>query len=96
MPGFVALRKLDVAEGEELAVAYFETEEAMKNWYNDSQHRAVEVLGRREILTDYTIEILEMKRTYSMQTSTFVASIEDDRAADALLASVRAQSHAPE
>jgi heme-degrading monooxygenase HmoA len=87
MPGFVALHKLDVPDGRELAIAYFETEEQMLAWYNDPEHRAVETLGRRAILDDYTIEILEMTRSYTKASSTFVATAADERAADDLAAS---------
>ncbi|MGQ4599307.1 antibiotic biosynthesis monooxygenase family protein [Nocardia sp. R6R-6] len=86
MPGFVALHKFDVPDGRELAIAYFETEEHMAAWYNDPEHRAVETLGRSEILEDYTIEILEMTRSYTKKSSTFAATPEDEAAADALVA----------
>lgn len=89
MPGFVALHKLAVPDGRELAIAYFETEEQMRAWYDDPEHRAVETLGRREILDDYTIEILEMTRSYTKETSTFQATPDDERAADELVAGLR-------
>lgn len=89
MPGFVALHKLDVPDGRELAIAYFETEEQMAAWYNDPEHRAVETLGRREILDDYTIEILEMTRSYTKKSSNFHATREDEAAADELVANLR-------
>ena len=86
MPGFVALHRLDVPDGRELAIAYFETEEAMTAWYNHPDHRVVETLGHREILQDFTIEILEMRRSYTKATSTFAATPEEERAADQLAA----------
>ncbi|MGQ4616979.1 antibiotic biosynthesis monooxygenase family protein [Nocardia sp. R7R-8] len=89
MPGFVALHRFDVPDGRELAIAYFETEEQMLNWYNHPEHRAVEVLGRREILDDYTIEILEMTRSYTKASSIFQASADDERAAEQLLTSLQ-------
>ncbi|MEW2506525.1 MULTISPECIES: hypothetical protein [unclassified Amycolatopsis] len=89
MPGFVSLHKFDVPDGRELAIAYFETEEHMRAWYNDPEHRAVEALGHREILDDYTIEILQMTRSYTKSTSTFAATTEETCAADALVVSAR-------
>ncbi|MGY4098767.1 antibiotic biosynthesis monooxygenase family protein [Nocardia sp. R16R-3T] len=89
MPGFAGLHKFDVPDGRELAIAYFETEAQMADWYNDPEHRAVETLGRRDILDDYTIEILEMTRSYTKESSTFRATPEDELAADELAASVQ-------
>ena len=89
MPGFVALHKFDVPDGRELAIAYFETEEQMTAWYHDPEHRAVETLGRREILDDYTIEILEMTRSYTKRSSTFHPMPDDEAAADELVANLR-------
>lgn len=86
MPGFVALHKLEVQDGRELAVAHFQTEEQMLAWYNDPEHRAVETLGRHEILDDYTIEILEMTRSYTKVSSTLEPATDYERAADDLLA----------
>lgn len=86
MPGFVALHRLEVPDGRELAIAYFESEEAMAAWYDHPEHRVVETLGRREILEDYTIEILEMTRSYTKASSTFTATADEERAADELAA----------
>jgi heme-degrading monooxygenase HmoA len=93
MPGFVALHRLEVPDGRELAIAYFESEEAMEAWYNHPDHRVVETLGRREILEDYTIEILEMTRSYTKATSTFTASEHEERAADELAATNVSPGH---
>ena len=87
MPGFVALHKLVLPEEheyDELAIAYFDTAEHMRAWYNDPSHRAVEVLGRREILSKYKIEILEMTRSYTHESSTFVTDDAAERGADLL------------
>jgi hypothetical protein len=60
----------------------------MAAWYNHPEHRIVETLGRREILDDYTIEILEMTRSYTKATSTFTPTEAEERAADELAAKI--------
>lgn len=92
VPGFVALHRVDVPGGREPAIAYFETEEHMRAWYDDPEHRAGETLGRREILEDYTIEILEMTRSCTKASSTFEPCADDQRAAEELLSGLRAKS----
>lgn len=89
-PGFVALHRLEVPDGRELAIAYFETKEAMEAWYNHPEHRAVETIGRRDILEDYTIEVLEMVRSYTKESSVFEASPAEIEAADKLAADPQA------
>lgn len=88
-PGFVALHRFEVPDGRELAIAYFDTKEDLETWYNNSEHRAVEALGRRDILEDYTIEILEMVRSYTKASSTFEATSAELRAADKLASDPR-------
>ncbi|HKU31324.1 MAG TPA: hypothetical protein VJQ60_12610 [Arthrobacter sp.] len=88
MEGFAGLHKFDMGDGQELAIAYFETEEAMRNWYRDPEHRVVEQLGRETILSDYKIEILEMTRSYTKVSSTFVPTDADHEAGLRLLRSV--------
>ena len=86
MPGFVALHRFDTPDGGELAIAYFETEDQMKAWYNHPEHRAVETLGHREILDDYKIEICEVTRSYTKASTHFKSDAASERGADLLAA----------
>jgi heme-degrading monooxygenase HmoA len=79
MPGFVALHKVDLPDGRELAIAYFETEEQMKAWYNHPEHRQVQIRARESILDDYLIEVCEIKRAYTKETSYFDKLIRQDQ-----------------
>jgi heme-degrading monooxygenase HmoA len=90
MPGFVALHRFDTPDGGELAIAYFDTEEHMKAWYNQPEHRALETLARREILDDYTIEIAHITRSYTKASSHFKATEAEERGADLLAANPEA------
>ena len=71
MPGFVALHKLEVPDGRELAIAYFETEAQMTAWYNHPEHRQVQRAGRERILDEYLIEVCEVQRSYTKESSYF-------------------------
>ena len=71
MPGFVALHKLDMPDGRELAIAYFETEADMQGFYSHPEHRAVQHAARERILDDYLIEVCEVKRSYTKASSWF-------------------------
>ncbi len=71
MPGFVELHKVDLPDGRELAIAYFETEAHMQAWYHHPEHRIAQRAGRERILDDYLIEVCEIKRSYSKASSNF-------------------------
>ena len=58
----------------------------MEAWYDHPEHRAVETIGRRDILEDYTIEVLELVRSYTKESSTFRATPAEIEAADRLAA----------
>lgn len=81
MPGFVALHKAELPDGRELAIAYFETEEHMKAWYNHPEHRKVQIRARESILDDYLIEVCEVKRAYTKETSYFDELVRQDQSA---------------
>lgn len=51
MPGFVALHKVDLPDGRELAIAYFETEQQMRAWYKHPEHRRVQTRARKRSWT---------------------------------------------
>lgn len=65
----LALRKyacLDfvaVTEGnEEIAISYWETEQQIRDWKNDPEHRLAQVKGREKWYRSFSIEICEIIR----------------------------------
>ena len=94
-PGLIRIEQLAVPDGRQLALAYFDSEEAIIAWHNHSEHRIVEALGRQSALDDYTIEIFELKRSYTKESSTFVATEKEQRAADKLAANLKPRSARP-
>jgi heme-degrading monooxygenase HmoA len=74
-PGFIELKRSKIDALSELSIVYFDTEENVRNWYNDPRHREVMKAGRERVLRDYRIEVCEVKRAYTMQSSTYDARI---------------------
>ncbi len=81
MPGFVDLHKVDLADGRELAIAYFDSEEHMQAWYLHPEHREAQRAGRDTFLDDYLIEVCEVKRAYTKASSHFDNDPNDTRGA---------------
>lgn len=94
-PGLISIHQFEVPDGRQLALAYFETEEAIVAWHNHPEHRVVEALGRQSVLDDYSIEIFELKRSYTKESSTFVANEKEKLAADKLAANLEPRSARP-
>lgn len=52
-----------VAEGkEEIAVSYWETEQQIRDWKNDPEHRLAQGKGRDKWYTSFTVEVCEIIR----------------------------------
>jgi heme-degrading monooxygenase HmoA len=55
-----------VSEGEqEIAISYWQSEQDIQNWHNDSQHAIAQELGREKWYEYYTVQVVEVKRQYS-------------------------------
>lgn len=70
-PGFIELQRAMIDECTELSIVYFDTEQNIRNWYNDPDHQRVMRISRAEVFRDYRIEVCEVRRSYTMKTSTF-------------------------
>ena len=56
-----------VTEGEqEIAISYWLSETDIKNWHQDAQHAVAQQLGREKWYSSYTVEVVEIKRRYSV------------------------------
>lgn len=54
-----------VTEGEqEIAISYWETEEAIRQWKSDSEHSLAQDAGRKKWYESYTVQVVEIKREY--------------------------------
>jgi len=65
IPGFVALRGYASQDGEYLGLAEFETEEALEQWRQHSEHIIAKQLGRTKFYADLTIQICRTIDEYS-------------------------------
>lgn len=55
-----------VTEGEqEIAISYWNNEEDIRNWHNDSKHAIAQQLGREKWYQSYLVQVVEIKRQYS-------------------------------
>lgn len=54
-----------VTEGdEEIAISYWDTEQQIRDWKNDSEHRLAQKLGREKWYGSFNVEVCEIVRKY--------------------------------
>jgi heme-degrading monooxygenase HmoA len=64
MPGFLGLEAARDANGFGLTVSYWESEEAIRNWKQQTDHKATQEAGRRMWYEDYQLRIAKVERAY--------------------------------
>ncbi len=59
---------ISVTEGDtEIAISYWQDEDAIKRWKNDAEHLLAQQSGRSKWYKSYTVQVLEIKREYNYQ-----------------------------
>ena len=69
MPGFAGLEGFAGEDGSELAVARFESREAIEAWYMQPEHVETQERGRTEFFDSYDITIATTWKQYSWPKS---------------------------
>jgi heme-degrading monooxygenase HmoA len=64
MPGFVGIEGFAAADGSELAVVRFESEETVEAWRNHPAHLATQQRGRDEYFDSFQITVASQIREY--------------------------------
>ena len=70
MPGYLGIESARDDEGYGIAVSYWESEEAIKNWKQNAEHLETQRRGIESWYTDYMVRIAKVERAYSMKKKT--------------------------
>jgi heme-degrading monooxygenase HmoA len=65
MPGFRGIEGFAGEDGRELAVAWFDSAEAVAEWKNQPEHVITQERGRVEFFSGYDITVADVDRQYS-------------------------------
>lgn len=68
-PGFLGVEYANEANGFEITVVYFDSEENIRAWKNNPEHLAAQRQGRKTWYEHYEIRVAKVERAYDMQTS---------------------------
>ena len=71
--GFISVERFQslVDEKKLLSLSYWEDEEAIFTWKKNIDHIEAQKKGRESIFKDYKINIAEVKKSYTLKTSSF-------------------------
>ncbi len=64
MPGFRGIEGFAGEDGRELAVVWFDSDEALAEWKWHPEHVATQERGRKEFFSAYEITVAEVNRRY--------------------------------
>ena len=67
MPGYVHFESARNEDGFGIGVSYWESEEAIKNWRDNVEHKTARDKGRDDWYKDYTIYITKIEHSYSWE-----------------------------
>ena len=70
MPGFISIKGYTAEDGERVSIVEFESEESMRNWREQPEHREAQELGRKLFYSEYSIQVCQPIRDYSFPKKT--------------------------
>ena len=63
-PGFLGVDSARGEDGLGITVSYWESEQAIRDWKANAEHRIAQESGRREWYRDYEIRVARVERAY--------------------------------
>lgn len=63
-PGFLGVESVRDASGTGITVSYWTSEDAIKNWKANAEHRIAQEAGRKTWYADYRLRIAKVERAY--------------------------------
>jgi heme-degrading monooxygenase HmoA len=64
IPGFISIKRYTGEDGEEIDLVRFESEDALKEWREQPEHRIVQRRGREEFYDRYWVQACRVVREY--------------------------------
>jgi len=67
MPGYLGFESAKNEDGFGIAISYWRSEDAIKNWKTNVEHLEAQRRGREEWYLDYTVRVAKVEREYDMK-----------------------------
>lgn len=67
--GFISVERFEsvTEKGKFLSLSFWESREAVDNWYKNTPHHSAQQQGRNSIFNDYRIRVADVFRDYDMK-----------------------------
>src|SRR5262245_27137951 len=66
-PGFLGIESVRGADGEGITVSYWSTEEAIRRWRDNAEHRLAQALGRERWYSRFTLRVCRVERAWEYE-----------------------------
>jgi heme-degrading monooxygenase HmoA len=64
-PGYLGIDSVRDADGAGITVSYWASEDAVRAWKANLEHRVAQDTGRREWYVEYTVHVARVERVYA-------------------------------
>jgi heme-degrading monooxygenase HmoA len=65
-PGFLGIESARGADGLGITVSYWESEEAIRAWHEQAEHRLAQAAGREKWYAQFQLRVCRVERAYRM------------------------------
>jgi heme-degrading monooxygenase HmoA len=65
-PGFISIESFETPDGEEVSLELFDSDESVKAWRANPEHREVQRWAREEFYSWYSVQASEVVRSYEV------------------------------
>lgn len=72
-PGFVSIETFTAPDGEEVSLELFESEESVRAWRENAEHREAQRRARTEFYESYSVQVTQVLRDHSFDRNGSVA-----------------------
>ena len=68
-PGFLGIESARGADGLGITVSYWESEEAIRAWHNEAEHRLAQSAGREKWYATFQLRVCRVERAYGLESA---------------------------
>jgi heme-degrading monooxygenase HmoA len=70
MPGFISIKTFTAGDGERVSIVEFESEETLRAWREQPDHRQAQELSKKLFYSEYRIQVCQPVRDYCFPKKT--------------------------
>jgi heme-degrading monooxygenase HmoA len=68
-PGFMGIESVRESDGFGITISYWESEDSIKNWKTNTEHRLAQEFGREKWYKSFTTRVCKVERDYDFEAT---------------------------